>query len=134
MTTLSDRPDTALMVIDVQKGPVAHAHQRDAVVANIGTLVGKARDEGVTIVWVQHFDENLEKGSDAWEYVPEPARHESEPLVHKSFATPSRTPTRIRCWPRPGRTPARDRRVDGRMHPVHHPRRFHARLRRDARR
>ena len=85
MTTLSDRPNTALMVIDAQKGPVAHAHQRDAVVANIGTLVGKARHEGVTIVWIQHFDENLEKGSDASEYVPEPARHESEPLVHKSF-------------------------------------------------
>jgi nicotinamidase-related amidase len=34
------------MVIDVQKGPVAHAHQRDAVVANISALVDKARDEG----------------------------------------------------------------------------------------
>jgi nicotinamidase-related amidase len=85
MTTLSDRLNTALMVIDVQKGPMAHAHQRDAVVANISTLVDKAGDEGVPIVLVQHFDENLEKGSDAWEYVSEPARHESEPLVHKSF-------------------------------------------------
>ena len=85
MTTLSDRPNTALMVIDVQKGVVADAHQRDTVVANIGTLVDKARDEGVLIVWVQHSDEQLEKGSDAWEYVPELARRESEPLVHKTF-------------------------------------------------
>ena len=43
MTTLSDRPNTALMVIDVQNGVVADAHQRDAVVANISTLVDKAR-------------------------------------------------------------------------------------------
>ena len=50
MTTLSDRPNTALMVIDVQEGIVADTHQRDAVVANIGTLVDKARDEGVPIV------------------------------------------------------------------------------------
>jgi nicotinamidase-related amidase len=73
------------MVIDVQKGVVADAHQRDAVVANICTLVAKAREEGVLIVWVQHSDEHLEKGSDAWEYVPELVRRESEPLVHKKF-------------------------------------------------
>jgi len=85
MTTLSDRPNTALMVIDVQKGVVAHAFQRDAVVANIGALVEKARQEGVPIVWVQHSDEQLEKGSDAWAYVPELVRRESEPLVHKKF-------------------------------------------------
>ncbi|MGW1490010.1 cysteine hydrolase family protein [Streptomyces sp. NPDC002402] len=85
MTTLSDRPHTALMVIDVQKGVVADAHQRDAVVANIRTLVDRARAEGVPIVWVQHSDDHLQKGSEAWEYVPELARQESEPLVHKTF-------------------------------------------------
>ncbi|MGI8433912.1 MAG: isochorismatase family protein [Nocardioidaceae bacterium] len=85
MTTLSDRPGTALMVIDVQKGVVADAHQRDTVVANISTLVDKAREVGVPIVWVQHSDGQLEQGSDAWEYVPELTRRESEPLVHKSF-------------------------------------------------
>ncbi len=85
MTTLSDRPNTALMVIDVQNGVVADAYQRDAVVANISTLVDRARHEGVPIVWVQHSDEQLEKGSAAWEFVPELARRESEPLVHKTF-------------------------------------------------
>ena len=85
MTTLSDRPNTALVVIDVQNGVVAGAHQRDVVVANIGALVDRARDEGVPIVWVQHSDEQLVKGSDAWEYVPELARRESEPLVNKAF-------------------------------------------------
>jgi isochorismate hydrolase len=85
MTTLAGRPGTALMVIDVQEGVVAQAYQRDAVVANIGKLVDKAREEGVLIVWVQHSDEQLEKGSGPWEYVPELARRESEPLVHKMF-------------------------------------------------
>ncbi|MPY49188.1 cysteine hydrolase family protein [Streptomyces acidicola] len=85
MTTLPDRPNTALLVIDVQKGVVDEAHQRDAVVANIGKLVEKARSEGVTVVWVQHSDEHLAKGSDAWEYVPELTRQEPEPVVHKTF-------------------------------------------------
>jgi nicotinamidase-related amidase len=86
MTTLSDRPNTALMVIDVQNGVVTGTHQRDAVVANIGTLVDKAREEGVPIIWVQHSDENMPKGSDPWQYIPELARQESEPLVHKTYA------------------------------------------------
>lgn len=85
MTTLSDRPNTALMVIDVQKGAVADTHERDAVVTNIATLVDKARGAGVAIIWVQHSGEQLAKGSDAWQYVPELTREESEPLVHKTF-------------------------------------------------
>ncbi len=43
MTTLTDRPKTALLVIDVQNDVVAQAHDRDQVVANIGVLVDKAR-------------------------------------------------------------------------------------------
>ncbi|GAB3119294.1 isochorismatase family protein [Glaciibacter psychrotolerans] len=85
MTTLHDRPNTALVVIDVQNGVVGEAYRRNAVVANISTLVEKARDEGVTIVWVQHSSEEMEPGSEAWQYVSELARHEPEPLVHKQY-------------------------------------------------
>lgn len=85
MTTLSDRPNTALVVIDVQNGVVTGAHERDSVVANISTLVDKARDEGVPVVWVQHSAEDMPQGSEAWQYVPELARDESEPLVHKIY-------------------------------------------------
>lgn len=85
MTTLPDRPNTALVVIDVQNGVVGGAYHRDQVVANIGALVEKARDEGVPIVWVQHSDEGLEKGSEAWEYVPELVRQDAEPLIEKTF-------------------------------------------------
>ena len=86
MTTLSDRPNTALIVIDVQNGVVSEVHQRDVVVANINTLVDRAREEGVPIVWVQHSDEHMAIGTEAWELVPELDRQESEPLVHKTFA------------------------------------------------
>ncbi len=85
MSTLPDRPHTALVVIDVQQGVVARAHERDAVVANIGTLVERARADGVPVVWVQHSDEEMPIGSDHWEYVPELEREESEALVHKTF-------------------------------------------------
>jgi nicotinamidase-related amidase len=85
LSTLSDRPNSALVVIDVQNGVVEGAHDRDAVVARISTLVDKARGEGVPVVWVQHSSEHLVKGSDAWQYVPELSLGESEPVVHKTF-------------------------------------------------
>ena len=86
MSTLSDRPNTALAVIDVQNGVVGEAHERDRVVSNISTLVGKARAGGVPVVWVQHSGENLAMGSDEWQFVPELKPDEAEPLVHKTFA------------------------------------------------
>jgi nicotinamidase-related amidase len=85
MTTLSDRPNTALLVIDVQNGVVAGAPRRDEVVANIATLVEKARAEDVPVLWVQHSSEDLPVGSEQWQYVPELVRRESEPLVPKSY-------------------------------------------------
>ena len=85
MTTLQNRPNTALLVIDVQNGVVEGAHLRDAVVANIGSLVERARREQAPVVWVQHSDEQLEKGSDAWRIVPELTPRDTEPLVEKSY-------------------------------------------------
>ncbi|MEU9307463.1 cysteine hydrolase family protein [Streptomyces sp. NPDC048256] len=85
MTTLPDRPNTALLVIDVQKGVVAGAPRRDEVIANIHTLIDAARAQDVPVVWVQHSDDDLERGSENWEYVEELVRLDSEPLVHKSY-------------------------------------------------
>jgi len=85
MTTLQNRPNTALLVVDVQNGTVDGAHERDAVVANVVSLVDKARSERVPVVWVQHSDEQLERGSDAWRIVPELTRDDAEPLVEKNY-------------------------------------------------
>lgn len=85
MTTLDNRPNTAVVIVDVQNGVVAEAHNRDAVVANVGSLVEKARRSGVPVVWVQHSDNDLERGSEAWRIVPELAPDDSEPLVEKHY-------------------------------------------------
>ncbi|MEO8140882.1 MAG: isochorismatase family protein [Gemmatimonadota bacterium] len=85
MTTLSDRPNTALLVIDVQNDVVANAHNRDGVIANIATVIGKARAEGAPVIWVQHSDDNLPQDSPGWQYVPELTRDDSEPLIHKHY-------------------------------------------------
>jgi isochorismate hydrolase len=85
LSTLPNRSKTALLVVDVQNGVVADAHARDAVVANIGNLVEKARQEQVPVVWVQHSDEQLARGSDEWKIVPELKPDGEEPIVEKNY-------------------------------------------------
>ena len=64
---------------------VAGNHERDAVVSNVGSLVEKARREHIPVVWVQHFDEHLRRGSDEWRIVPELTPDDAEPLVEKNY-------------------------------------------------
>ena len=85
MSTLADRPATALVVIDVQEGVVSRAHRRDEVVATIADLVERARGAHAPVVWVQHSSDDLVQGSREWEFVEELVREDSEPLVHKRF-------------------------------------------------
>jgi nicotinamidase-related amidase len=85
MTTLESRPNTALLVVDVQNGVVENAHERDAVIANIASLLERARGAQVPVVWVQHSDEQLAKGSADWRIVPELTPGDAEPLVEKRY-------------------------------------------------
>ena len=86
MTTLEGRPNTALLVIDVQNDVVAgrvgprrrhRPHQRP-------------RRQGPRRARPGHLGAALRRrhagrDSDGWQYVPELTRDESEPLVHKRY-------------------------------------------------
>ena len=85
MTTLENRPNSALLVVDVQNDVVARAHERDRVVSTIATLVDRARADGVAVIWVQHADDDLEEGSDDWQIVPELTPSAADPLIGKNF-------------------------------------------------
>jgi nicotinamidase-related amidase len=85
MTNLRDRPNTALLIVDVQKDVVANAHNRDEVIANIRDLIDKARADQVPVIWIQHSNDEMPQGSEGWQYVSDLQRRESEPLVHKKY-------------------------------------------------
>jgi len=85
VTTLKNRPNTALLVVDVQNGVVDDAHRRDAVVTNIGGLVERARQEHIPVVWVRHSDEDMTSGSDQWQIVPELTPDDADPLIEKNY-------------------------------------------------
>ncbi|KAA0116857.1 cysteine hydrolase family protein [Mycolicibacterium sp. P9-22] len=83
MTTLKNRPNSALLVVDVQNTVLADAVGRDDVVAAVGRLIDRARSQRVPVVWVQHSGDELERGSDGWRIVEELTRADTDPLVEK---------------------------------------------------
>src|SRR4051812_7410715 len=85
MTTLPNRPNAALLVVDVQNGVVTGSHNLDDMLANINALVTKARNEEVPVVWVQHNADNLPSGSDQWKIVSALTPLASEPVVQKRY-------------------------------------------------
>lgn len=82
---MTKRPNSALLVIDVQNDVVAAAHQRDSVVSNIATLVETARLESVPVIWVQHDDDDLPAETDGWQIVDELKPAAAEPIVRKNY-------------------------------------------------
>ena len=85
MTTLENRPNTALLVVDVQNGVVSGNYERDAVVENIERIVEKSRREQIPVVWIQDSGESRTIGSDSWKIVPELTPFDTEPHVDKKY-------------------------------------------------
>ena len=85
MTTLADRPNTALLIVDVQTKVVANAHDRDAVIGRIGKLVEDARAAETPVIWVRHENEQLVAGTDDWQIAPELKPLPGEPIVAKRW-------------------------------------------------
>lgn len=84
MTTHA-RPNSALLVIDVQNQVVEGAFNRGAVIVNIKNAVHKARAAGVPVVWIQHSDDWMTIGSEDWKIVPELMPLDSEIKVGKLY-------------------------------------------------
>ena len=85
MTTLPDRPNTALIVVDVQVGVVARAHAREAVIGNIARLVGDARGAGAPVIWVRHVSDSLPRGAEVSQIVPDLVPAAGETVIEKRY-------------------------------------------------
>jgi nicotinamidase-related amidase len=85
MATIREGHKTVLLVVDVQAGVVKSAWDRARVVGNVARAVERARSQDVPVVWVQHGDDDLRRGSAEWQWVPELVPRADEPLVHKRF-------------------------------------------------
>ena len=78
---------SALRVIDVQRDVVPRALNVEQVVSNINSLIGKARESGTPVIWVQHSDDYLIKESEGWEFVPELKPAPGDIRIYKTHAS-----------------------------------------------
>jgi nicotinamidase-related amidase len=85
MTTLSDRPNSAVLVIDFQNGVVADVYAREQVADRINVAIATARAAGVPVLWVQDVSGGRDPGSQAWQIAPELDPGAEEPRVQKSY-------------------------------------------------
>ncbi|OTP70606.1 Isochorismatase [Caballeronia sordidicola] len=85
MTTLANRPNTALVVIDLQNEVVANAYRRHQVLDSVRILIEKARSARAPVVWVRHADQELHAGSEAWQIVSELVPARGEAIIEKSY-------------------------------------------------
>lgn len=83
MSIPTARPGTALLVIDAQKGVLAEAYERNAVLERIASLIDRARAESVPVIWVQHSADDLPIDSPQWQIVPELSPADGEAVIRK---------------------------------------------------
>lgn len=82
---MATRPGTAaaLLIVDVQVDVVAQAWERARIVGNVAGAVRRAREAGVDVIWVQHHDDELQRDSPGWQWVPELQPLPGEARIHK---------------------------------------------------
>ncbi len=85
MATVREGDKRVLLVVDVQVGVMDESWDSERITKNVARAVGRARAEGVPVVWVQHSDDELPHGSPQWQWVPELVPGKGEPLIHKRF-------------------------------------------------
>jgi nicotinamidase-related amidase len=86
----------AMVIIDVQNAILGSADSPrrienhaalDVVVARIAAMIGRARSQGVPVLFVQHAGpagHRLEAGTPGWQIRPEIAPVASDPVIHKT--------------------------------------------------
>ena len=78
MATVRTGNRSVLLVVDFQVGVVKEAWDAARIGANVVHVVERARDQGVPVLWVQHEDDDMPRGSPGWQLAPglEPAQDE----------------------------------------------------------
>lgn len=83
------RDQTALLILDVQNGLFSssefYIYHSEELIKNIKTLISKARESGVRIIYTKNTEEhtNFVPGNPAWEIHPELAPQEVDVVFEK---------------------------------------------------
>jgi nicotinamidase-related amidase len=85
MATIRAGNQAVLLVVDFQVGVVATKWDVPRVAANIALAVERARAAGVPVIWVQHEDADMPRGSADWQLVPELVPADGDLRVFKRY-------------------------------------------------
>jgi len=85
MATVRNGNKGILLVVDVQAGVLREAWDAPRIIANVARAVERARASGVPVVWVQHSDNDLPRGSAEWQWVPQLTPTNDERVIDKQF-------------------------------------------------
>jgi nicotinamidase-related amidase len=85
MATIREGNKPVLIVVDVQVGVVNDVWEAPRIVKNVSRAVERARTDGVPVIWVQHSNEELPRGSAQWQWVPELVPSKGESSIDKQF-------------------------------------------------
>ena len=85
MATVREGNKGVLLIVDVQVGVMGEAWDAPRVVKNVARAVERARAQGAPVIWVQHSDTDLVRGSPEWQWVPELVPAAGESVIHKQF-------------------------------------------------
>lgn len=78
---------TALLVIDFQYGLIdlpPQATRGPQTLARLNQLIAHARQQQHEVIFIQHYADNLPRGSEAWQLHPGLARVDSDVIIEKT--------------------------------------------------
>ncbi|MFT2816717.1 cysteine hydrolase family protein [Leifsonia sp. A12D58] len=85
MSRFVDRTKTAVLVIDLQVDVIAGCFDGQGVLERTEALIARARASAVPVIFVQHEEPGLERGSDAWQLAAPLVPQGGEALVFKKY-------------------------------------------------
>lgn len=85
MASVRQGDKAVLLVVDVQVGVMNECWEAARVAGRVARAVERARGQGVPVIWVQHADDQLRRGSPEWQWVPALQPREGEARIHKRF-------------------------------------------------
>lgn len=79
------KPRTALLVIDVQVGPMWNTYQRDETVAVIQNMTERAKQRDIPVIYIQHEDPEgfLVRGSQFWQFAQGISPRPEDVIIYK---------------------------------------------------
>ena len=85
MATIRAGNQSILLVVDVQVDVMRGTWDAARVIGNVARAVERARAQGVPVIWVQHEDADMARGSAGWQLVPELAPKEGDARICKRY-------------------------------------------------